>query len=116
MRVLVTGSRGWVKVGLLRATLDALLKEHPNMTVLQGGAYGVDTMAATWANARGVPCDTMKADWRKYGKAAGPIRNNAMLDTVPDLVVAFHDGKSAGTAHCIKQARDRRIPVKVYGE
>lgn len=53
------------------------------------------------------------ADWEQHGRSAGILRNNDMLDTNPDLVIAFWDGKSRGTWHTINEARRRGIPVDV---
>jgi hypothetical protein len=53
------------------------------------------------------------ADWERYKRRAGIIRNLEMLDQEPDLVIAFWDGKSRGTAHTIGEARRRGIPVEV---
>lgn len=58
------------------------------------------------------------AEWEKFGKAAGPIRNIEMLNENPDLVLAFHNdlSKSKGTAHTVKTAQKRGLKVKVIGE
>ena len=53
------------------------------------------------------------ADWQKYGRAAGPIRNKQMLDEgSPDLVIAFAGGR--GTENMVKQSEAKKVPV-VWG-
>lgn len=77
---------------------------------MQGGAKGVDTFAREWAvTYPAIKRWVAKADWDRYGKSAGPIRNKRMLDWGPDLVVAFPGGK--GTANMIKQAEDAGVKV-----
>lgn len=81
------------------------------MTIISGGARGVDSAAIDWAVVNWCPFKEYKADWQQYGKAAGVIRNRQMLDEgKPDLVVAFPGGK--GTAHMVSIAKERGIPVK----
>jgi len=63
---------------------------------------GVDYFANIWARANKIPCDTVRADWNRHGRAAGPIRNRKMLEMKPDAVVAFPGG--AGTADMMRQA------------
>jgi hypothetical protein len=65
--------------------------------VIAGGARGADTIAAEWAEHRGIPAEVYMADWERLGRKAGPIRNQRMLDDGgPNLVVAFPGG--TGTA------------------
>ncbi|TAL45507.1 MAG: hypothetical protein EPN91_02025 [Salinibacterium sp.] len=61
----------------------------------------------------GFAVEEFKADWETYGRRAGIVRNLAMLDTRPDLVIACWDGESKGTAHTMTEARKRGIPVEV---
>lgn len=72
--------------------------------IVSGGARGVDTWAAEWASAFGVPVAEFPADWDNLGKGAGFIRNRKIVDYATD-VVAFHYGDSKGTAHTIELAR-----------
>jgi len=81
--------------------------------LIEGGARGADSLAGAWADAEGVQHIRVPADWAKHGKKAGFLRNIQMLDMNPDLVVAFWDGKSRGTAHTIEEAKKRRIPVRI---
>lgn len=85
-----------------------------NIEVISGGARGIDTIARRAAKRVGAKFTEIPADWKKHGKAAGPIRNGLMLDLEPDLVWAFPVGKSIGTRNCIKQAKERGIHVTVF--
>lgn len=108
--VLVCGGRNFEDVAWLRSALDRLHTEVPFARVIAGGARGVDTLAAEWAVARGIPADVFMADWEGLGRKAGPIRNQRMLDEgKPDLVVAFPGDR--GTADMVRRARDAGIEV-----
>jgi hypothetical protein len=90
------------------------LRELPRgSTVVHGGARGADRIAGELAQALGLEERVFLPDWSSYGKRAGMIRNLAMLDLVPDIVLAFWDGASTGTGHTIGEARRRGIPVDV---
>ena len=86
-----------------------IIPRHPGIT---GGA--ADTLAAEWAQARAIPCRLFLADWTTHGRAAGPIRDQAMLDTgKPDLVVAFVGDR--GTADMVRRAREAGVLVRQPG-
>lgn len=83
----------------------------PDVRVVSGGAKGVDSVAIDWAVVNWLSFKEYKADWEKYGKGAGTIRNKQMLDEEDvNVVVAFPGGR--GTANMIKQAKERGIEVK----
>jgi len=108
MRLLVSGSRIFTD----RNKLWEKLSELKPTIIIHGGARGVDTMADTYAKEHGIPCIKMEANWDYYQKAAGPIRNQWMLDlTNPDLVVAFPKGEARGTRHMMKIARAKGVEV-----
>jgi len=116
MRVLVCGSRSWTDADAIRCELNPL--PPAGLTILHGACRtGADWIADEWCREFNVTTERFPANWRKYGKGAGPMRNRAMLDTHPDLVLAFRaDGPSPGTDDMIREAQRRRIPVKViYG-
>ncbi len=110
MRWLVCGGRDYPDEKTLFATLTLLVVDRgwPSV-VIEGEARGADTMAREWAEHFMIPVEKYPADWERYGRAAGFIRNRQMLsDGKPDLVVAFYDKpreESKGTADMVKQAR-----------
>ena len=86
------------------------------ITVVHGEAPGADTMAARMAHDLHFRVEPHKADWNKYGKAAGPIRNQEMADCGADAVFAVIDkplAESHGTASMVDIARKAKIPVFV---
>jgi YspA, cpYpsA-related SLOG family len=114
-RILVCGSRDWEDVASIRAALvDGPAKIHPTDTVIHGGSRGADKIAGMLARELGATVETYPADWRLNGRKAGPIRNVVMLNTKPHLVIAFHKDDSRGTAHVIREARARKIPLIVF--
>jgi len=110
MRVLVCGSRGWTDETRIFQRLSLL----PFGTeIISGAASGADSLAAMVAQTLGFTVREFPADWNRYGRSAGFMRNFEMLNQRPDLVIAFWDGQSRGTAHTIRGARARAIPVEV---
>jgi hypothetical protein len=111
VRVLVCGSRGWTDV----ATIARRLGELPDGSiVIHGGAKGADQLAGQAATLRGLHSAVVYPMWERYGRSAGHIRNAAMLDLEPDVVIAFSLGTN-GTQGTIDEARRRGIPVEVIG-
>jgi N-acetylmuramoyl-L-alanine amidase CwlA len=124
----VCGSRTWTDG---KAIYEALAqfgraaKFEGELTVIHGAARGADMLAdgaarelKEWSDAHLINwCISIlafPADWKKHGKAAGYIRNKQMLEEgKPDLVLAFWDRKSKGTASMIKLAIDAGVSVKI---
>ncbi len=110
-RVLICGSRAWTD----RGAVEAVVEQLPlGSVVIVGGAPGADTLAEVAARAIGLPCEVYPADWGRYGRRAGPIRNRQMLrEGRPDVVLAFHAnlGGSRGTADMVRVARAAGLPV-----
>lgn len=113
MRVLVCGGRDFNDAQRVFAVLDHYHAQRPFSVVIHGAARGADTLAADWGRQRGIMTlafPVPAADWEKYGKAAGSIRNAQMLrEGEPDLVIAFPGDR--GTADMCKQAGGDCIPV-----
>ena len=115
MRVLICGDRNWADKELIKAVIKAL-KPKPQI-VICGGARGADTLAKEAALELGLKVQEFTADWEKYGKAAGCIRNQQMLrEGRPTLVIAFHDNikASKGTAHMLYISRYNKIRTQLY--
>ena len=111
MRVLVCGGREYRNWERLYEVLDGLDVTE----VVEGGARGADRLAREWALSRLIPIKTFKADWKKDGRAAGPKRNQRMLnEATPDLVVAFLGGR--GTADMVRRASNALVPVQLVLE
>lgn len=116
MRVLVSGDREWTDRDALFTVLDTLHRWRPFTVVVEGCARGADSLAEEWGDSRGVTVEHHPADWRGKGRAAGPIRNQEMLDTGVDLVIAFHPNLSLskGTGDMVRRSRKAGVPVLTY--
>lgn len=78
--------------------------------IAHGMATGADTLCAQWALKNGVKVTPFAAAWNFWGKRAGPIRNQKMLeDFKPDAVIAFPGG--AGTDDMVRRARAAGVRV-----
>jgi hypothetical protein len=94
----------------LTRALDRFAKTHVVDAVIEGNARGADRLAGFWARSRGIPNLKFNADWQKFGAAAGPIRNQRMIEEgKPIWVVAFPGG--AGTADMIARAKRAGLPA-----
>jgi hypothetical protein len=85
--------------------------------IVHGGCRGADELAHCIADTHDIYVQVFEANWDRYGKSAGPIRNRKMLkDSRPDLVLAFFDGKrTKGTMNMVKLAKEALVPVLEYG-
>ena len=109
MKVLITGSRNWsdkdaVEIAIARAKPDI---------IIEGGAKGADAIAKEYSNKTFRKVIEVKAEWDKYGKRAGGIRNSTMIAMKPDLVLAFSKdlSKDKGTRDTVNKAMKKGIVV-----
>ena len=111
VRVLICGGREWRDHAWPWAHLDWLYKTvAPFGRVITGGAPGIDTIAHRWAVKRGIETEVFQADWSREGRAAGPLRNQRMIDQGrPQLVIAFPGGR--GTADMVNRAKAAGVDV-----
>ena len=125
MRVLVCGSRSITDRERVRTAIDELVegwltRRNPfanGIELIHGDMYvrdwlGVDREAAAyWLERAWGEVTPLPADWATHGRAAVPLRNQAMIDAKPDVVLAIWDGKSRGTLDAITRAAQAGIPV-----
>ena len=116
MKILVCGDRNWSDYEKIKHRLSLFLTHE--VTVIHGAARGADTLAGKAARELGFEVVVVPAQWKKWGRAAGPIRNREMLGMEPDLVLAFHNDldRSRGTRDCVLEAQRRKIAIEVLGE
>lgn len=124
MRVICTGSRNWFGLygeeriyhvlNQLQNFADAVGEK---LHIIHGDCpTGADRVVDNWARRRdgdGVTVELMPADWRTLGKAAGPIRNEAMVNLGADMCIGFIRGDSRGTRITLAMAAEAMIPTFV---
>lgn len=113
-RILVCGGRDYADQAMLFSALDMEAEAGPINAIIQGDCpTGADKLARMWAISRNEHLDRFPADWQAHGKAAGPIRNQQMIDVgKPTKVFAFKGGR--GTADMIRRARGAGIAVHEF--
>lgn len=114
--MLVCGGRNFNDRGAVYRKLDAIHAETPISCIIEGGAGGADYYAALWSVRNGLYEHVrMSAGWALYGKSAGPMRNQRMLEVgKPDMVIAFPGGR--GTADMVRRSRQAGVPVVGVGD
>ena len=115
-KIMVTGSRHHTDGDLIWGTLDDIVDGFAGdnrVLLIEGGATGADRIARAWASSRNYDIETFKADWDRLGRAAGPFRNQKMVDQDPDYVAAFPLSDSRGTWDAIRRAESAGIPVRI---
>lgn len=113
MRILVTGGRDYGDRAYLFRVLSILHELQPLSLLIVGDAPGADRFAWQWAIENKVSWIRYPADWGRYGRAAGPIRNRQMLEAQPQLVLAFPGGR--GTADMVNAANAAGVWVQEIG-
>jgi len=117
-RILVCGGRNYDNAQSLVDALEDIVNSIPDsyrVVLIHGAARGADSIAEGWAEWRGLKIMAFRADWKRYGRAAGAIRNTEMLESGrPDLVVAAPGG--TGTANMITQAYKYGVQTIVLKE
>lgn len=113
MKVIIAGSRTITDDTPVFQGLIEGLREwgSPILTeIVAGGARGVDTTARVLAERFDIAYKEFPADWDKYGKKAGYLRNVQMADYADALVLVW-DGKSRGSKMMKDIAEKRGMPV-----
>ncbi len=109
IRLAVVGSRGFSDYPFMKK----VLQWYDIKRIISGAAKGADQLAASFANELGIQLQEFPAEWDKYGKSAGYLRNEKIVEAC-DEVVAFWDGKSRGTKHTINIATEMGKPVSTF--
>jgi hypothetical protein len=113
-RVLICGDRNWYNSARIFDMVERENERSPIGVIIEGGAKGADKIGGMAAVFHGIPLLKFSADWKKYGRAAGPIRNQQMLDEgKPTEIWAFHNNieESLGTKNMVVKALKRDLPV-----
>ena len=108
MKVIIAGSRTITDP----LELEAAIKDSGFQIteVISGGAQGIDSLGAAWAQLNNIPCGFFLPDWEKHGKAAGPIRNSLMAAEAEALILVW-DGVSRGSQDMLNKATSKGLKV-----
>lgn len=115
-RVVIAGSRNFNDYEMFANIVGEFLKpirEEYELIILSGHCLGTDLMGERYAKENGFEVEIYPAEWKKYGRSAGPKRNKQMAD-VADLAIAFPSVNGKGTQSMIKYAKQKGIPIKIY--
>lgn len=115
-KLIVAGGRDFNDAFALETKLYDLANGEladKNVSIVSGMARGADALGYAFAKKSGIQCYEFSADWDKYGKRAGFMRNEDM-GKFSDGLLAFWDGQSKGTKHMIDYIRKLNKPVWVY--
>jgi len=110
MKLAIVGTRTFCDYGKMEDTLEEYKDRITE--IISGGAQGADRLAEIYAKDYEIPIRIFKADWKTYGKRAGPMRNKQIVDAA-DEVITFWDGKSSGTKSTIDFAQEKGIPTHI---
>ena len=114
-KIIIAGGRDFNDYTLLtKVCNEAIPRMAGDNTpvIISGGAAGADSLGEQYAQENGIAIERHPADWKKHGKAAGPIRN-AEMAACADFLIAFWDGKSRGTQNMMMNAVKKDIPCIV---
>lgn len=115
-KVIIAGTRFFNDYSLLKETADRLLADKITagygIVIVSGGCAGADVLGERYAKENGYSIDRYPAEWQKYGRKAGIMRNAVMADNA-DALIAYWDGISRGTKNMIDEARKKGLAVRV---
>lgn len=111
MRVIIAGSRSCIDPAHVFWAVEE--SGFTPSVVLSGTARGADQCGEVWAECVGVPVEKYPAEWNRYGKQAGFLRNEQMANNA-DALIALWDGVSPGTRHMINTAYHKELRVFIY--
>jgi len=114
MNLAIVGSRDMTQSTLFNEVMAKYVKNHGlPKCIISGGAKGADAFAKQYAIKNNIPYLEMAPNWRKYGKAAGPMRNTDIIAQA-EYVISFPSHFGSGTQDSINKAQDRGIPVEIH--
>ncbi len=103
----MAGGRNFNDYDFFCKALDSYLETHhqgKTLVFISGRAWkGADAMVIRWCRMRGYPWVEYPANWEKFGRSAGYVRNTEMAK-VGNFLLAFWDGMSKGTGHMVNIA------------
>ena len=120
--IMIVGTRTYEDYKAFKSKVDEWLNYNVNLNediieIVSGGARGVDSLAERLANEENFLKKIFPADWNKFGKSAGPIRNRQMVEYIKEkdgVCLIFWDGQSRGTKNDIDLCNEYEVKYKVF--
>lgn len=113
-KVIIAGTRTFDNYEALKAYADYKLGQiKEDIEIVSGGATGADALGERYAKEKGYTIKLFPADWNRYGRIAGPLRNKQMADYA-DALIVFWDGSSRGTKNMLEIAREQGLKIGIY--
>ncbi len=118
MIVCIVGSRTFNDYDLFKKLIFEYALDNENnfinfKKIISGGCYGTDKLAERFANEYNIVIEVYNAEWNKFGKSAGPIRNKIMIEK-SDFIIAFIKDDSKGTRNSIRLAESLDKEILVF--
>ena len=121
-KIIICGGRHFNDYGLLMTRLNDIIASKKvdikQVEIVSGHCEGADMLGEKCAADLGAKCTVFSAQWKKYGRSAGPIRNKQMIDYIKDcdnpIVLAFVNERTKGTRNTVSLAQKNNIPVFQY--
>lgn len=113
MKLAISGSRHYNNYEEFSQILYHFLHRNLLECIITGDATGADSLAEKFSIRNNIPIKIFRADWKKYGKSAGPIRNKEIISDATHLL-AFPSKFGKGTQNTIDHAKNKGIPIYVY--
>lgn len=111
MRVIVAGGRNITDYQLVKTKLDWLFRGRTDITIVSGGAKGADSLGERYAKENQLSLIICNANWDRYGKSAGFIRNKEMAE-ISDGLILIWDGLSKGSKHMKDLAEKQGLKIR----
>ena len=102
MIVAIVGSRDFNDESYMERMVEEAVGIDNIDLIVSGGAKGADSLAEELAVKHDIPTKIYPANWLRYGKSAGMIRNKEIVRAA-DVVIAFWNGQSPGTKMSIRE-------------
>jgi hypothetical protein len=112
LKIIVAGSRSFNNYELLKERLNFYIGSHEEVEIVSGTARGADRLGERYARGKRFVVKRFPANWEKYGKRAGYLRNEEMARYASHAVI-FWDGSSRGTENMIELCKKYNLNYRV---
>lgn len=110
-RLIIAGSREFNDYARLSKVVSCLTRGWGNFEIVSGRCRGADRLGERYAREYGIPLKVFPAEWERYGKGAGPIRNQEMANYATHCIV-FLGENSRGSKNMVETAKRYKLKVK----